>query len=189
VVVEVTSTVTVAPPLKEVRVKVPLAPAVPQVPVELLPPTEATVPAAVAARVNVGGGAMKTLVASMVVGSDVVVVEDTEDPSTNTSEPTHTSAKLAEGVPSSEKVVVEVTSTVTVVSPLNVVRVKVPVLPAVPQVPEALLPPTEATVPAAVAGRGGGGGAMKTLVASMVVGSDVVLDVVVVDAEVPDTKT
>jgi hypothetical protein len=157
VVLEVTFTVTVSP-LNVVRVNVPAAPLVPHVPDAGFPPTLATVPTAAGiVCLSRGAGSTKTLVAVIVVGGSV--------PITKASLPTHTSAKLADAAWGSSNVVLDVTLTVTVPTS-RVLRVKVPVAPAVPHVPEVVLPLTLATLPIAVAG--GDAGTTKTLPAVMV---------------------
>ena len=132
-------------------------------PVVSLPFTDVTFPAAASGRGGGGVGATNTLVASTVrplpVSPELCVpallvppVFPVDRPAyTATFVPTQTLAKLTEDEPGSAKTVLEVTLTATV-EPLGVVRVKLPDEPALPHVPEELLPPTDATVPAA-AGR------------------------------------
>jgi hypothetical protein len=107
------------------------------------------------------------LVAVKDVGVDAGV------PSAAASEPTHTSAKLGDEPGPSLKVVLDVTSAVTV-APLNVVSVIVPVPPGVPQEPLVELPLTLVTFPATTGGRGDVecGVNSNTLVAVNAVGVD-----------------
>ena len=107
---ETTLTVTVWSPMNVVSVNVPAAPAVPHVPAVLLPPTEVTLPpAASGCGWGCGGvGTTKTLLASI-----VVLPGDEAGPNAATVVPTQTSVKLGDDVVGSEKVVLDVTSTVT----------------------------------------------------------------------------
>jgi hypothetical protein len=137
------------------KVNVPAVAATPQVPVVLVPLTEATVPKA-AWGLGVGGGVTNTLVA-LTVPLEIM-------PKAPTFSPTHTLTNVGALTPFSEKVVVVLTSTVKVVLG-NPFKVNVPAVAATPQVPVVLVPLTEATVPKTAWGLGVGGVVTNTLVA------------------------
>jgi hypothetical protein len=95
-----------------------------------------------------------------------VTVEPAIEPDAPARSPTHTSAKDGELTPRCRKDVVVLTSTVSVVVLFHVVRVKVPALPATPQVPVVLDPFTAVTVPKTPCSRGRlRTGAMNTVLA------------------------
>jgi hypothetical protein len=136
VVVVLTSTVKVVlgNPFK---VNVPAVAATPQVPVVLVPLTEATVPKT-AWGLGVGGVVTNTLVA-LTVPLEIM-------PTAPTFSPTQTLAKVGVLTPCSEKVVVVLTSTVKVVLG-SASKTKAPAVAATPHVPVVLVPLIEATVP------------------------------------------
>jgi hypothetical protein len=112
-------------------VKMPVAPDVPQLPAVLDPFTELTAP-------DARGHSIRTLVALTVVPAVV--------PTAAALSPTQTLAKVADATPASRKLVLALTSTVSVV-PFLRRMVKLDVAPATPHVPSAVTTPIDSTVP------------------------------------------